>query len=270
VRFHAVSGSEFQNNEDVYKYAQDWLEPGEKEYKIRMIDEAHMIKKNLSATFNFMIDCNLNGRSVLGKIEKPCIFIFCSEFEDRLQESLRGRFVHHYRLAPYTVAELLDIMRSHLPELKSKFNFKGTIEKSALEFIAERSRRNARFAVNNLTRCLKEAETSFTISLVKENFNRNMIHEFGLTRPELVLLYHLNIKTSKHQGGQPLSLSKIADQLSINKDQISNIYEPFLNSCGFLEISSRGRSLTMKAEALVQRNEEEYRQIYKDWKTGRI
>lgn len=268
VHFECKSGSEFKDFDDIYEFIRDGTSGGE--YKVRMIDEAHSIPKKNESLFNFFIDHILNGDEIAGIVIEPCTFIFATEFEEMVQESLRSRFVHSYRLNPYSVDDLIAIMKHHLPALRKKYKLKIPIEKYVLRYIAERGRRNARCVVNYFTKCLKEADKSLTVSVVKRCFDRNNIGDRGAKLMDQIVLYHLYIRTTKLQGGKPLSLNKIADQLSMNKDEIEHMIEPFLNMEGLLDINSRGRTLTPEGEQFVIERKEHLKDVYEKYRRGEM
>jgi len=273
VSFIKTLGGELSNVDDLYYFIADI--PLRPTYKIRFIDEAHAVNRKMVATFNQFMDSLKDGMEIRGKTHSPCTFIFATEFKERIQSSLLSRFTHSYTLKYYTKEELVEVMQFHVDKLKDKFDFQYEITDEALMFISERSRRIARFAVNYLTRCLKEAKEMDRLldkSMAETHFQRNLIGSYGLFPQEQAMLYHLYIMTTKEQTGKihPLSAIRLAEQLNMKREEITKMYEPYLNSKHFIEIVTGGRILTPLGVAFVEKEKTVLKEIYNKWTSGEL
>lgn len=154
---------------------------------------------------------------------------------------LRERFGIPIKLEFYSIEELIML----LMQAALKFNIK--IEKSGALELAKRSRGTPRIALRLLRRVrdfLELAkETSVDKKFATEVLNRLEIDPLGLDKVDYSYLkfIFLNYKES------PVGVKTIASALGEKQDSIEETIEPYLIKIGFINRTSRGRKLTLKA-----------------------
>jgi len=261
----AKTGSEIKDEDTLLYFIQD-VELDT--YKILFIDEAHSLPKKLIGTLNTYLDHLANKEPIAGQIHRPVTLIMASEFESKLEHSLRSRCVHSYILEPYSVEGLIAVQVFHLDNIMQNFKYDGDIPDYTLRYIAERSRQVARYAVNYLQKAIKEAQVKnikeLDIKTVQNMFDRIGVGEYGLCKQEQAILWHLYITTTREHAGHPISINSLAEQMSIAKESILKDYEPFLNTLGLISIR-KGRTLSQKGLKFVKENPK-LKEVYESWR----
>lgn len=146
----------------------------------------------------------------------------------QIVKPLRDRFILNYRLNPYTVEELKEILvKKSCPPLSAKA-------------IALRSRGTPREAEKFFLRVRNEVkgmEKRITPNACLRMFKRQKIDAIGLTEIDRKILQYLKINGK-------MSELQLYRTLQIDKKDFSSIYESYLLHIGFIRVTSRGRVLT--------------------------
>jgi holliday junction DNA helicase RuvB len=90
-------------------------------------------------------------------------------------------------------------------------------------------------------------EGSITTAIAREALELLEVDEAGLERMDRSLLRTI---VEKFDGG-PVGLSTLAASLGEEMDTIEDVYEPFLLQLGFIQRTSRGRTITKLGRAHI-------------------
>jgi Holliday junction DNA helicase RuvB len=126
--------------------------------------------------------------------------------------------------------------------------------KEVIEKIAARSRATPRVANALLKRVRDFAEVhdkKLSSALCDEACALFGIDDLGLTKDDR---RYLSTLETGFRGG-PAGIRAIASALHEDPDTVENVYEPYLLRLGFIERSSRGRILTAKGRAYLNKDE---------------
>jgi Holliday junction DNA helicase RuvB len=228
------------------------LSPGD----ILFIDEIHRLNKTVeevlypameSGQIDIIIGKGPSARSI--QLELPPFTLIAATTRIAMVSSpLRSRFSGGvFRLEFYTENEIEEIVR------RSSKILHIDADQAAYSEIAKRSRKTPRTANYLLKRCRDYAQvkkTKLSNFVVSEALSMIGIDERGLTHSDRVILDTI---INKYKGG-PTGLNTIAASLSEDQATIEEFNEPYLIQLGFIERTSRGRTVTesgythMKAE----------------------
>lgn len=219
------------------------------ENDILFIDETHRLPKNIeeylySAMEDFhldlVIDSGTNARSVRLKL-KPFTLIGATTRAGMISSPLRSRFQIQLRLDFYGISELSLILQRSAALLNVK------IESEASVAIAYRSRGTPRVA-NNLLKWVRDfaqikGHSKITYDLSIEALKMLSIDDKGLDEMDKKIL---SVIMDHHDGG-PVGLQTIAVAIGEEPSTITEVYEPYLITQGFLKRTPRGREVTQLA-----------------------
>lgn len=184
---------------------------------ITIIDEIHNLDPQTCDSLNLLLDRGTHH------------IIGCTTDPGQIPAAFRSRF-HTIQLDNYSVANLATIAEF---ALKRK---KVTADKSVLEYIAKRSRFNARVLINNLSMILDlmtVQKKGMSIEVVKEAFNM-----LGIDNNGFLLRDRLYVKALPDR---PVGLSYLSAVLNIDRNTLENEVEPYLMQCGIIDRTPKGR-----------------------------
>jgi holliday junction DNA helicase RuvB len=162
-----------------------------------------------------------------------------------LTSPLRDRFGMTFRLDYYDPGQLTKIVHRSAGILGVE------IAADAADEIAGRSRGTPRIA-NRILRRVRDVaqvrhEGSITTAIAREALELLEVDEAGLEGMDRSLLRTI---VEKFDGG-PVGLTTLAASLGEEPDTIEDVYEPFLLQLGFIQRTSRGRTITKLGRAHV-------------------
>lgn len=211
---------------------------------ILFVDEVHTLGKKEGARELFY--------TVLENFEYPGInvpkFTCIAATTDfsKLSAPFRDRFPLQYRVRPYTVEEISEILEN----IGCSKDMSGAI--------ARRSRNVPRIAKNLYDRVNNEAIANnggvITEELANTCFIRNGIDENGMDmidRKIINLLYH----QQAFQRRKAMGIKRLCDYLSLKEDDYKMMYEPFLIRINMIGITGKGRFLTQRGKDYIEQNE---------------
>jgi Holliday junction DNA helicase RuvB len=158
-----------------------------------------------------------------------------------LTSPLRDRFGVVSRLDYYDDAELRDIL------VRSAAVLGVAAEEEGISEISRRSRGTPRIA-NRLLRRVRDyaqvrADGVITQNVADRALQLLEVDELGMDAMDRKLLLTIIDKF----GGGPVGIETLSSAISEERDTIEDIYEPFLMQRGFLDRTSRGRVVTLRA-----------------------
>lgn len=216
---------------------------------ILFIDEIHRLNKAIeevlypameSGNLDIIIGKGPSARTI--QLELPPFTLIAATTRIALLSApLRSRFSGGvFRLEFYTDEEIEQIIN------RSSKILKVPMESDARKEIAKRSRFTPRTANYFLKRCRDLAQVrreKLTRKMVIEALNLLGIDEMGLGPSDRTLL---TVIEDKFNGG-PVGLNTLSAALSEEQATIEDVYEPYLLQLGFIERTSRGRTITDQA-----------------------
>ena len=222
------------------------LTPGD----ILFIDEIHRLRRNVEevlypAMEDFKIDIVIGEGPSAQSIRldvPPFTLIGATTRTGLLTSPLRDRFEVVLHLDFYGIEAIEDIVirGANLLDVEISDGKGGANE------IAKRSRGTPRVANRLLKRTRDYAEVRadgyIDREVAREALKMLGIDDQGLDKLDRRIL---NTIIEKFDGG-PVGLDTISAALSEQKDTISEVYEPYLLTKGFLERTSQGRKITTK------------------------
>lgn len=221
------------------------LSPGD----ILFIDEVHRLNKMIeeilypameSGSLDIIIGKGPSARTIQLDLP-PFTLIAATTRISLLSSPLRSRFSGGtFRLEFYTTEEIKRIV------LRSAKILGVALSEDGAEEIALRSRYTPRIANYLLKRCRDYAQVHHK-ELNKESVNEALrllnIDELGLNSADIKVLSTIIEKF----GGGPVGLKTVAASISEEEGTIEEVTEPYLMQLGFLDRTSRGRTVTNKA-----------------------
>jgi Holliday junction DNA helicase RuvB len=222
------------------------LTPGD----ILFIDEIHRLRRNVEevlypAMEDYKIDIVIGEGPSAQSIRldvPPFTLIGATTRTGLLTSPLRDRFEVVLHLDFYAIDAIEDIVLrgAELLDVEINDGVGGANE------IAKRSRGTPRIANRLLKRTRDYAEVRadgyIDREVAKEALEMLGIDEKGLDKLDRKILETI---IEKFDGG-PVGIDTISAALSEQKDTISEVYEPYLLTKGFLERTSQGRKITSK------------------------
>ncbi len=222
------------------------LSPGD----ILFIDEIHRLNKTIeevlypameSGSLDIIIGKGPSARTIQLDLP-PFTLIAATTRIALLSAPLRSRFSGGvFKLEFYTNEEIEEIIKRSAKILEIE------IEDAAKKEIAKRSRFTPRTANYLLKRSRDLAQirnSGLSKDIVMEAINMLGVDEAGLNATDRALL---TIIEEKFNGG-PVGLNTLAAALSEEQATIEDVYEPYLLQLGFIERTSRGRTVTERAK----------------------
>lgn len=213
---------------------------------VLFIDEIHALARPIEEylypaiedfSLDIMLDSGPSARSVKVNLNKFTL-IGATTRAGQLSSPLRSRFPYSLKVDYYTIEALEEIITRTALILDLKFDGNSAVE------IAKRSRGTPRIA-NNLIRWVRDFaqiknEAFADLITVKKALDMLAIDGKGLDEIDIKIL---KLIIEEYHGG-PVGLSAIASALGEEVSTISEVYEPFLITQGFLRRTSRGREAT--------------------------
>jgi Holliday junction DNA helicase RuvB len=241
VRIRATSGPAIERSGDLAALLTN-LERGD----VLFIDEIHRLPAVVEETlYPAMEDFHLDlivgqgpaARSVKYPLQ-PFTLVGATTRIGLMTAPLRARFGVTHQLEPYTIDEVVEVVRRSARLLGVEADADGLSE------IARRSRGTPRVA-NRLLRRVRdfaqvEGQGRVDLAIANHALERLGVDERGLDTADRRLLVTLH---EKFRGG-PVGLSTIAAALAEEQDTVEDIQEPYLLRLGLLERTPRGRCLT--------------------------
>jgi holliday junction DNA helicase RuvB len=221
------------------------LEPRE----ILFVDEIHRLDAKVEEimypaledyNLDVMIGTGPGARSVKIPL-KPFTLVAATTRAGLLTAPLRSRFGIVHRLDFYAEAELDFIVKRSARILGVPIEAEGALE------IARRSRGTPRIA-NRLLRRVRDfaqvrADGVVTSTVACDALALLEVDGYGFDEVDRKLLLTIIEKF----GGGPVGVGALAAAISEEPDAIEDIYEPYLLQIGFLDRTSRGRTVTRRA-----------------------
>ncbi len=228
------------------------LSPGD----ILFIDEIHRLNKTIeevlypameSGVLDIIIGKGPSARTIQLDLP-PFTLIAATTRIALLSAPLRSRFSGGvFKLEFYTDAEIAQIIHRSAKILGVE------ISPEAKDEIAKRSRftpRTANYLLKRSRDLAQIRESSLSQSVVMEAINLLGIDEVGLNATDRALL---SVIEDKFNGG-PVGLNTLAAALSEEMATIEDVYEPYLLQLGFIERTTRGRTITDRAKKHLGKN----------------
>lgn len=228
------------------------LSPGD----ILFIDEIHRLNKTIeevlypameSGVLDIIIGKGPSARTIQLDLP-PFTLIAATTRIAMLSAPLRSRFSGGvFKLEFYSDNEITEIIH------RSAKILGVDISPDAKNEIAKRSRftpRTANYLLKRSRDLAQIRESSLSQSVVMEAINLLGIDEMGLNNTDRALL---NIIEDKFNGG-PVGLNTLAAALSEEMATIEDVYEPYLLQLGFIERTTRGRTITDRARKHLGKN----------------
>ncbi len=220
---------------------------------VLFIDEIHRLNKTIeevlySAMEDYALDIIVgkgpSARSLRLPLEKFTL-IGATTKMNLLSGPLRDRFGHVYHLNFYEETDIRKILVRNAAILGI------TINESAKNSIAERSRRTPRVANRLLKRVRDYAvvrhDGSIDEAVARDALALLNIDRYGLDEVDRKILAAI---IAKFQGG-PVGLNTLAAAVAEDMETLETIYEPYLLQIGMLERTPRGRVATKLAHEHV-------------------
>ena len=241
VNFHQTSGPAIERQGDLAA-----LLTNMQEHDVLFIDEIHRLSRSVeeilySAMEDYALDIIVGKGPSAQSIRldiAPFTLIGATTKAGALAPPLRDRFGVIARLAYYTVAALVEIIRQAAGILQID------IEPGGAHEIARRSRGTPRIA-NRLLKRVRDfaqikGEGIITDKLADSALDMLEVDKAGLDRTDRRMLHTM---ITKFAGG-PVGLETLAAAISESTDTIEDVYEPFLIQLGFINRTPRGRVVT--------------------------
>ena len=246
VAIRTTSGPAFERPGDLAA-----ILTGLKEHDILFIDEIHRLSRAVEeilypAMEDFALDLVIGkgpGARTVRLAMPRFTLIGATTRYAMISAPLRDRFGSVFRLDFYDAATLTTIVKRSAEILGT-----NVPEDSAME-IARRSRGTPRIANRLLRRVRDFAEVRnggvVTLESTRAALAKLDVDDLGLDDADRAVLRCIIEKF----GGGPVGLETIAAAISEESDTITDVYEPFLLQCGFLNRTPRGRIATAAAYA---------------------
>lgn len=218
--------------------------------EVLFIDEVHRLNRSIEEMlYPVMEDLKLD--LVLGKGPSartmrldlvPFTLIGATTRPGDLSAPLRDRFGLHFHLNYYSPAEMSQIVA------RSARLLKVAIDSTAIEHIANRSRATPRIA-NRLVKRVRDYGQVYhpgkpiSTQHVRASLGDLGIDELGLDGVDRRLL---TLIIERFNGG-PVGALTLSTALAVERATLEDVYEPYLMQIGFLERTSRGRTVTSAA-----------------------
>ena len=216
---------------------------------ILFIDEIHRLNHVVEevlypAMEDYQIDIMVGQGPAARSIKLPLkrfTLIGATTRSGLLTSPLRDRFGHIHRLDFYDSGALAQILKRSAAILGVREEADGIAE------IACRSRGTPRIA-NRLLRRVRDyaqvkGDGTITKKLTDDALGMLEVDRVGVDKMDTLLLLTL---IDKFAGG-PVGVETLAAAIGEEKDNIEDVYEPFLIQAGFLQRTPRGRLATVLA-----------------------
>lgn len=227
------------------------LEPGD----ILFIDEIHRLPRVVEEVlYGAMEDFKLSiiipregGASSLNLDLPPFTLIGATTRAGDLTAPLRARFGITEKLNYYTVDEIGDIVR------RTSRVFKTEIDEKATKLLAQRSRGTPRIA-NRLFRRVRDFANYKGKDVISEEDALDALKALKVDCLGLddVDVKYLEAIMDRFHGG-PVGLETVASSIGEEVMNLEDVYEPYLLQIGMINRTPRGRVVTDKAYAHLEK-----------------
>lgn len=158
-----------------------------------------------------------------------------------LSSPLRDRFGVMCRLELYSAQELKDIIMRSAKILNMKITETGAAE------LAKRSRGTPRIA-NRILKRSRDIVQVLKLDVIDENSAKKAVEYLEIDELGLDVNDRRMLKTIINSfSGGPVGLDTLAAAIGEEKDNIEDVYEPYLIQIGFIQRTPRGRIATVNA-----------------------
>ncbi|NMC56952.1 MAG: Holliday junction branch migration DNA helicase RuvB [Eubacteriaceae bacterium] len=158
-----------------------------------------------------------------------------------LSSPLRDRFGVMCRLELYSPQELKDIILRSAKILNMKITEAGAAE------LAKRSRGTPRIA-NRILKRTRDIVQVLKLDIIDENSAKKAVEFLEIDELGLDVNDRRMLKTIINSfSGGPVGLDTLAAAIGEEKDNIEDVYEPYLIQIGFIQRTPRGRIATINA-----------------------
>ncbi|MGL4790473.1 MAG: Holliday junction branch migration DNA helicase RuvB, partial [Anaerotignaceae bacterium] len=219
---------------------------GLEEGDILFVDEIHRLNRMIEeilypAMEDFVIDIVIGkgagARSV--RLDLPQFTLIGATTRiGLLTAPLRDRFGVIQRLEPYSIKDLITIIKRSCAVLNIE------IDHSGAEEIARRSRGTPRIANRLLKRVRDFAQVRYngeiTIEVAKDALDMLDVDRMGLDNIDRRMLLAMIEKF----GGKPVGVDTLAAYINEESETIEDVYEPYLIQLGYIQRTPRGRLVT--------------------------
>jgi len=216
---------------------------------VLFIDEIHrlspVIEENLYPAmedffFDFVIGEGPAARSIRMPLQ-PFTLIGATTRTGLLTGPMRNRFGINFNLEYYSPEELAEIVTRSARILKTPLTDEGADE------LARRSRGTPRIA-NRLLRRVRDfadvmGKGEISIEIARDALKRLEIDRMGFDSVDRRILSTI---VEKFSGG-PVGLNTMCASLSIERETLEDVYEPYLIQQGFIQRTPKGRIATRAA-----------------------
>ncbi len=227
------------------------LEPGD----ILFIDEIHRLPRVVEEVlYGAMEDFKLSiiipregGASSLNLDLPPFTLIGATTRAGDLTAPLRARFGITEKLNYYTIDEIGDIVR------RTSRVFKTEIDEKATKLLAQRSRGTPRIA-NRLFRRVRDFANYKGKDIISEEDALDALKALKVDCLGLddVDVKYLEAIMDRFHGG-PVGLETVASSIGEEVMNLEDVYEPYLLQIGMINRTPRGRVVTDKAYAHLEK-----------------
>ena len=227
-----------------------------KPFSVLFIDEIHRLSRVVeeylyTAMEDYYLDIvtgeGLGARSMKFQLV-PFTLIGATTRAGLLNAPFRDRFGITERLNFYDKKALEQIL------IRSASLLKIEAHETGLREIAKRSRGTPRIANRLLKRVRDYAQVKgtgvITVDIASYALNQLGVDQMGLDSMDRRIL---ELIENKFQGG-PVGIETMAAALAEEKENLEEVYEPFLIQEGLLQKTQRGRVITALAKEHLQRN----------------
>ncbi|MBR2990601.1 MAG: Holliday junction branch migration DNA helicase RuvB [Solobacterium sp.] len=221
------------------------LEPGD----VLFIDEIHRLPKAIEevlypAMEDYVLDVMVGKEAGARNVRldlPPFTLVGATTRAGDLSAPLRDRFGIVSKLEYYNNEQLASIVKRTARVLNTE------IDAAAIAEIARRSRGTPRIANRLLKRIRDFAQVlndgRVTLEIAQDALTRLHVDSLGLD--EVDIRYLRGIIERFHGG--PVGLEALANSISEEPTTLEDVYEPYLIQIGFVNRTSRGRTVTEKA-----------------------
>ena len=244
ANIHLVNGPAIEKTGDLASIL-SMLEPGD----VLFIDEIHRLPRVVEEVLygamedfklSIMINRDSNAKA-LNLTLPPFTLIGATTRAGDISSPLRARFGITEKLNFYTEEEIKNIV------LRSARVFNVTIEDSAAQEIAKRSRGTPRIANRLLKRVRDfanyEGKDDITLNDALMALKALKVDSIGL---DDVDIRYLKTLIERFNGG-PVGLEVLANAIGEEIMNLEDVYEPYLLQIGLIDRTPRGRMATTKA-----------------------
>jgi len=222
------------------------------------IDEIHRLPRIVEESlysamedyrFDIIVSNDMNSKCISLDLP-PFTLIGATTRAGSLSAPLRSRFGITIKLNLYTTSELAGVVR------RTSKVFSTSIDPLSVKEIAMRSRGTPRIAnrifkrVRDYANYYDSAEINYEIT--KRALTMLKIDSLGLDEVDIKYLKSI---IYRFKGG-PVGLETLASSIGEEKDNLEDVYEPFLLQIGFIDKTPKGRIVTSKAYRHLQISKE--------------